>query len=199
MNQWRCTTRYFSGQGMGVGEKSWRNWGTLIKNSVKNTRKKGPTVKHFGVFFLDSLKTIFWMGNLTQRWTQSRIFFTKIFRYQKRQGRSPLPFSCAPVSATEYASISLNMPKYPWKCLKKLFWLCQGSIYAWSSDMLHKLLKMFWVLNQPEFWIWHCCICKGYTEFRIGLIMSPYVLIMSDCVWICLETPQYASTWLNIA
>ena len=60
-------------------------------------------------FLLDTLKTTFWMEHLTQRWTQSGHFS------QKGQGRPSLSHpSCAPVSVTEYASISLNMHKYPW-------------------------------------------------------------------------------------
>ena len=35
--------------------------------------------------------------------------------------------SCTSVSVAKYASISLNMPKHPWKCFNKLFWLCQDS------------------------------------------------------------------------
>ena len=32
---------------------------------------------------------------------------------EKRRETSPLPPSCTPVSVAEYASISLNIPKYP--------------------------------------------------------------------------------------
>ena len=55
--------------------------------------------------------------------------------------------SCAPVSVAEYASVTPNIPRYPWKCLKKL---CQGSEYAWSSYMLHGVLKISGVLYLPE-------------------------------------------------
>ena len=100
----------------------------------------------------------------------------------------------------EYASISLNVPRYTWKCLGKLFWICQGSEYAWSSCMFDWLLKMFLVLNMPGFWIWHDCICKGYMEFRIlCLNIAQCVTIMPEYVSICLNVPQYIWTWLNIA
>ena len=129
------------------------------------------------------------MENLTQRWAQSGPFFPKsghYFRFSKRTGEaSPLPLSCAPLSVTEYASISLNMPKYPWKCLNKLFWICQGSEYTWSSDMPDRLLKMPRVLNRPGLWIWHGFICMDYAEFRIRLNMAPYVSIMPNM-------PEYA-------
>ena len=122
--------------------------------------------------------------------TQSGPFFQK-------SGNFFLP-SCAPVSVAEYASIFLNMPKYPWKWLNKLLWLCQGSEYASSSYMFGRLLKMPSVLNKPEFWIWHGCICKGYGEFWICLIMAPYPSITLEYASIYLNVPQYAWTWLNI-
>ena len=135
----------------------------LPKTPVKET----PQGNILESFLLNTLETTFWMENLTQRWKQSEPFFQKsgIFcRFSKRAGEvSPLPLSCAPVSVTEYASVSLNIPKYPWKYLNKLFWLCQGSEYAWSSYIFDRLLKMPPVLNKPGFWIWHSCICKGYA------------------------------------
>ena len=102
-------------------------------------------------------------------------------------------------------TISLNMPKYPWKCLKKLFWLCQGSEYAWSSYMFDRLLKVPPILNKRVFWIWHGCICKGYVEFQICLIVDPYTSIMPEYAWICLNMAQYCwmslnmpeNTWIN--
>ena len=110
------------------------------------------------------------MENVTQRWTQSGPFYPNwghFFRFSKKTGEaSSLPFSCVPVSVAEYASISLNMPKYHWKCLNKLF-LYQGSEYSWSSDKFDRLLKMPRVLNKPGLWIWHGYICKGYAEFHL--------------------------------
>ena len=79
--------------------------------------KKVSAGKHLEFFLLYALKTTFGMENLTQRWAQSGPFFPKsghYFRFSKGTGEaSPLPLSCAPLSVTEYASISLNMPKYP--------------------------------------------------------------------------------------
>ena len=80
-----------------------------------------------------------------------------------------------------HQSICLNISRYPWKCFNKLFWLYQGSKYAWSSYMFDRLFKMTWVVNVSWFWIWHGCRCKGYTEF-----------------WICLNMTQYASICLNM-
>ena len=36
-------------------------------------------------------------------------------------------------------SISLNMPEYPWKCLNKLFWLCQDPECVWSFYIFDRL------------------------------------------------------------
>ena len=68
-----------------------------------------------------------------------RAFFPKIrtlfLIFRKWQWRPtptpppPPPPSCAPVSVAEIASISLNIPKYPWKCLNKLFGLSQDPEY----------------------------------------------------------------------
>ena len=114
---------------------------------------------------------------LKQRWTQSGNFFPKSGHFfsisKKGQEAAPLRTICAPLSVAEYASIWLNMLKHLRKCLNKLFWLCQDSEYAWSSCMFDRLLKMPWVLNKLGFWIWHGCICKGYAEFRICLIIAP--------------------------
>ena len=177
MPEFRHGTRKFLVQGKFCGTMSL--WLTFHK---KNKKKKDPTGKHFGVFSPRYIKTAFWMKNLTQRWTQSGPFprIIPLFLIFKKKGRwghlySPPPPNCTPASAAEYASISLNIPKYLWKCLKKQSWLCHCYEDAWSSYMFNRILKMPWVLNVGRFWIWHHCICKGYAEF-----------------WICLNMVQYA-------
>ena len=97
---------------------------------------------------------------------------------------------CMPVSVAENVSISLTLPKYPWKWLNKLFWLCQSSKYTFSSYMFGRCLKMPPVLNKSGFWIWHGCICKGYAEFLICLIMTSYASIMPEYASLCLNVPQ---------
>ena len=57
------------------------------------------------------------------------------------------------LNLSKHGWILLNVPEYTWKCLNKLFWLCQGSQYAPSSYIFDMLLDMFRVLNMPEFWI----------------------------------------------
>ena len=139
------------------------------------------------------------MEHLTQWWRQSRPFFPIFSIFKKTRETSFLPHRCTHLSKAEYTSISLNMPKYPWKCLIKLFWLCQGPEFTWSPYMFDRLLKMLWVLNMPGFWIWHDGICKGYAEFRICLIMAPYASTMPKYASVFLDVPQYTWTLLNIA
>ena len=143
------------------------------------------------------------MENLINWWTQSGPFFSKsgqYFWFSKRAGEASLFIpSCALVSVAGYASMSLNMPKYLWKCLNNLFWLCQGSEYAWSSYMLDKLLKMPPDLSKPGFWICHGCVWKGCAEFKICLIIAPYDSVMPEYTSICLTVPPYAWTWLKSA
>ena len=92
-----------------------------------------------------------------------RVLFSTSGHFSKREGKdSPLPSSSAPVRVAKYASISLNMSKYPWKYLNELFSLSQDSQYAWSYYMFDRVLKMPRILNKPGFWIWYGCICKGY-------------------------------------
>ena len=133
------------------------------------------------------------LGPFDKGTSSSGPFFPKsghFFRFSKRAGvASPFLTSSPHESVASFPSISLNIPKYPWKCLNKQFWLCQGSKYAWLSYMFDKILKVSLVLNKPGFWIWHICICKGYLEFRIFLIMAPYASIMAKYVSICLNVP----------
>ena len=63
------------------------------------------------------------------------------------------------------------------------------------------------VLNMSEFWIWHRCICKGYTQFWICLRMIEYASIMPEYAIMSLtmreydlilqNVPEYAWKWLN--
>ena len=91
-------------------------------------------------FLLDTLKTTFWMEIITQKWIQPGFFFPKIrmllSNFKKCREVSPLCPDCVPIRVAQYASKSLNMSKYPWKCLNKLFWLCHGSEYVWWSTCL---------------------------------------------------------------
>ena len=57
------------------------------------------------------------------------------------------------LNLSKHGWILLNVPKYTWKYLNKLSWLCQGSQYALSSYIFDMVLDIFQVLNMPEFWI----------------------------------------------
>ena len=50
----------------------------------------------------------------------------------------------------------------------------------------------------PGFWIWHSCIWKGYSEFRICLIMAPCPSVIPEYALVCPYVPQYTWKWLNI-
>ena len=154
MNDCRAQPESFPSRGEGVGEGV--ELGTLINISSKTTEKQALHWNILDFFLLDTLKITIRIENLTRWWTQSGSFFVEsrhFFQFSKREGEVfPLLPSCAPVSVAEYASISLNMSKYPCKCLNKLFWLCHGSDYAWLSYMFDRLFKI---------WIWHGCICRA--------------------------------------
>ena len=64
-------------------------------------------------------------------------------------------YALVSLNVTEHDWVLLNVPKDTWKCLNKLFWLCQGSHYASSSWIFEKVSNMLQKLNVPEFWI--CC------------------------------------------
>ena len=128
--------------------------GHFDKRFIRNTRAKVPQGNILELF-LDTIKATFWIENFIQRRTQSGPFFPKIWPFfsifNKEKGKPlPLPPRYALMSVAEYASVSLSVPKYPWKCLNKLFWLCQRSEYAWSSYMFDRHLKIPWDLNVPR-------------------------------------------------
>ena len=106
--------------------------------------------------------------------------------FQKGQGRPPLSSLVARLSVVEYALTSLNMPKYPWKCLNKLFWLCQSSEICLVTIHVHQALED----------------ASGFKYARVHNIAQlymqglPRVLNLSDydsiCLrkaWICLNMP----------
>ena len=112
--------------------------------------------KHFvkdNIFLLNILKTKFWIENLKISSNQDLFFqnWVLFLIFKKRQEKPPSLLLVVQLNVAEYASLSPNIPKYPWTILTKLFWLCQGSEYAWSSFMFDRLLKMPWVLNVPGF------------------------------------------------
>ena len=153
--------------------------------------KRNPKINTIRAFF-PKTRTLSWFSN-------------------KGRGNLPLSSSWMPVNVVEYASISLNIHKCPWKCLNKLFWLSQDSEYAWSSYMFDRLLKMAQVLNVPGLYGWHSYICKDYTEFQIWLNMLQYgftslnmsehdriLLNVSEYTWKCLNKLFWLTRFLNM-
>ena len=123
------------------------------------------------------------MENLTKRWTQSGHFPPKskhLLRFSKRAGQGffLLPPSWAPVIMNEYASLSQNMPKYPWKS----FINCYDHVRVMNmhdvSYIFDRLLETSQVLIKSGFLIWYVFLCKDYAEFQIFLIMAPYASIV---------------------
>ena len=88
------------------------------KHSVKKHKKKKILNKETSQIFFR--ETSFWMNIFIQCWTQSKIR-TLFSIFRKR--RVDLPSTVA-----KYESTSLNIAKYPWKYLNKLFWQCQDNI-----------------------------------------------------------------------
>ena len=122
------------------------------------------------------------------------LILKKVFSTYLTPPPYPLPI-CASVSVTEYASMYLNIHEYPWKCLNKLFWLCQGSAYAWSSYMFDKILKLLWVLNNQGYWIWDRCVFHHYAKFRMPYFGS----IRLNNAYVCLDMFKYPSLCLSMA
>ena len=79
--------------------------GHFQKDLVKNTRKRGPSGKHFGAFSSIYSQTTFWMENLTQRWTQSGPLFQRSghFQFSKLAGKS------SPLTLFAHLWLWLNM------------------------------------------------------------------------------------------
>ena len=64
----------------GGGGGVW-NQVTLINFLSKAQEKEAPQGNILEILLLDTLKTTFLMENLTQRWTQTGTFFTKLGHY----------------------------------------------------------------------------------------------------------------------
>ena len=174
------------------GKRSFVELELFEKHFIKNTRKKKPYRETLWSFFLlDTLIITFWIKNLILR-TQSGPFFGHFFQFQKmgKGGLPTTPPTCA--SVAEYASISLNIPEYPWKCLSKLFWLCLIIIHVQQAfeDALG---------SKFGFWIWHGCIHKGLDRVLNMSKYGSFPSVIPEYTSICIIVPQYVWTWLNIA
>ena len=119
------------------------------KHFVNNKRKWSPKGKHFGVSLPDTIKTAFWMENLSQKWTKSKPLCLKIrtlfFIFKKGRGdflslHPPCPLvAClwARLSMHQHLWISLNILKNA--SVNKLSWLCQGWEFTWSFSIFCRI------------------------------------------------------------
>ena len=119
---------------------------------------------------------------------------------------SPPPFLfpiCAPVSVTEYASISLkNILAKSWiNCSDYVKTLNMHDHLTCSTDFWRWL--RFSISQSSEYGT--VVYFKGYAEFRICLTMAPYASLIPEYIlmflnmpehgWILLHVPEYA--WIN--
>ena len=135
-------------------EVSW-NLGTSINISRKTQEKRSHKEIFWSFFIEDTHKLIFWMENSIQRLEHFIVQIQESFIWFSKKGRgglSPTTLVPPPVWVAKHESISLNIPKCTRKRLNKLFWLCHGSEYSWSSYIFDRILKMPRVLNVPGFW-----------------------------------------------
>ena len=95
--------------------------GHFNKHFVKNTRKMASQGNILEFFSPRYSWNYILNGKFNPKMDTIRIFISKIrtlFSIFKKAGEASPPSStssCALVSVAEYASISLNTPKYPWK------------------------------------------------------------------------------------
>ena len=110
-------------------------------------------------------------GKFNPKMDTIRAFLSKIKTlssiFKKSSQSLPSCSSCACVNVAEYAFPEIS--EYPWKCLNKLFSLCHGSEYAWSSYMFKRLLKMLQVQNMLEILIWHVRVTQNSEYVRMWL------------------------------
>ena len=124
----------------------------------------------------------------------SRTFLPKIrsfFCFQKGLWKPPL------FSLLAHLWVWWNTDQYPWISLnifKKSWIYCSNYARALKNQIIlhvRQTLNMLGALNKPGFQIWDGCICKGYPEFRICLVMLSYALIMPEYGLICLNMPKH--------
>ena len=96
-----------------TGEVSWDS-GTFFINIINIfiNRKKDPAGKHLGVFSPGYSKTTFWLGNLSQRQTQSGHFLQNqgtFSEFQNRAGVTSPPLPPHPTCTPGFLKPVLNV------------------------------------------------------------------------------------------
>ena len=101
---------------------------------------------------------------------------------QRVREASPLPPNCASVGVAEYASVSLNMSKYCWKCLNKLFWRCQCSEYG-------TIVYARFTQSSEYVWLWlhtpqQCLNMPQYALMSLSVPEHGWILLnVFECAW----------------
>ena len=115
-----------------------------------------------------------------------------MFRFSKK-GRRGLPPSCVPASMAEYALPSLNTPKYPWKCLHKLFWLCLIILHVPQAFEDYTGSKCARVLNMARFYMQGLHRVLNMSEYGSINISNAWIsLNMTEFCWMSLNMPENA-------
>ena len=144
--------------------------------------------------------------------------YTTFFYFQKK-GRwghlyFPPPPNCTPASAAEYASISLNIPKYLWKCLKNspdyatamrclIILHVQQDFEDALGSKCGKVLNMaplymqglYRILNVSK----HGSICLNNAWICLNISKRPSIcLTMVEIFWVSLNIPEnyWIKCWL---
>ena len=117
-NTCKCATRNFSGQEGGFVELEHFDKHFVKKKRKKkkkqNPEKRGLQGNILEFFLLDTLKIVFWIGKLAQKWTQPGPFFPKsghYFQFSKRLGET------SPLLLIQYTNLPIS------RTIKDLFWL----------------------------------------------------------------------------
>ena len=162
-------------QGM---ELSW-NQSTLINILSKTQEFKVRQEKILEFFFLDTLKTTFWMKTLTQGWTQSGSFFypnqETFFNFQKtpREVSPPSLCSCAAAFMTDLRKMYFHFVGQ--ENVRVFFCLCQFFVY-FISNLCEKVTEMIEnniEIERSSFCItkvlgWYLSIFIRHDKYKVG-------------------------------
>ena len=139
------------------------------KHFIKNTIK-GPAGKSFGVVYLDTLKSTFWMKNLTKRWIHSRPIFLTSEHFSQSffsisQGRPPTKLG-ASSSASSYIFL-MSEEKIVSFCVKNLSYWTAIERCSNNSSILQKDLLCS-----------NCCalsiLSKQFSDFPIIMLFAAF-------------------------
>ena len=111
--------------------------------------------------------------------TSSNVWYGVFTKKIMPEYRCAAKFFPGRLSVAEYISITLIIPKYPWKYLKKLFWLCQDPENVWSSYVFHQAFEDVWDSNYA----------RVLNMVRLHMKVLHRILNMTESGSICLDIP----------